>query len=638
MAVIPQRIAERIFDICKSRGYNMKLYDLDGNRVFSSNKAYMFFCYPDRTMIIFGEEEGQSTIKVFLSKKLELNKENMEFLNQIRLTATHFGYTYHLTKMGKELKPKDFTFLLSEMNKYNTNKEKSMFGLEKLLEAENPKVQEVLDALIRLMDEPSSKYTRKKVNQLASLDDKSDWKENDREFKRAANALVNNKVSTISIDKEELLDQLKNFDVNDPVNKFHKLFAYFFGKNASAIGQYDKGEFSVLVNLMARLSQAYTKITELNTGEDKIPFKVKKKKDNTIGIFITDDGEFNDLKLVFGYISNMPANMALLTKMVKEYSSVTENITEYFDWLNKFDPMSILRENETSKLPKGLKVTDSKLDSKPHDINSLPTEIQKKIKYNDSEKSAIELLGKLSSHDMTGASATKMDQGEWKVKHKNGTSIVYIPGFHGLAGDDGDFEDLDNVNESSEEHREWRKGVFDKRANETPEETKQRTHERYLRRKETIDNINKRHRKNKNEAKIYKHYANKIGLKENINYKVDNKGLLVKFDSIQSVLKMFENNKIKARFNNELNRIVIEGSFQLKEKPRLTREEIFETAGYLVRAKNNPTLLEQLVKDLSKVEFKKIMKIISETWEKEITQLIMKNLKENNLKKKIADI
>lgn len=115
MGIVFDKVAERVFELLKGQSYQLSLYDDTGTRVYEPETARMFFAMPVKMMVNIVDDSDDSVIRVNINKKQ--NVEDIKgLLNKLRQTASHFGLLFTVRTYAKELKPKDFAFLVNKTN------------------------------------------------------------------------------------------------------------------------------------------------------------------------------------------------------------------------------------------------------------------------------------------------------------------------------------------------------------------------------------------------------------------------------------------------------------------------------------------------------------------------------------------
>lgn len=111
MAINFDKVAERIFEIVKSRGHVLKLYKENGEVALDPAKdARRFWLEKDDIMVSLIQQGEDSEIKMYVGKNKELN-DIESLLQNLRTLAGRFGLLFNVRKFGTELKPKHFAFL-----------------------------------------------------------------------------------------------------------------------------------------------------------------------------------------------------------------------------------------------------------------------------------------------------------------------------------------------------------------------------------------------------------------------------------------------------------------------------------------------------------------------------------------------
>ena len=107
-------LADEIFSIVNGSGRKVTLWDGDNNLVYNPKEARRLFAEPDKLMIRILESGHQSTVKLYLGNTTSLEKLMM-LIEQLRSSATRYGLLFEVRRYGKEIDPKIFSHLTSEV-------------------------------------------------------------------------------------------------------------------------------------------------------------------------------------------------------------------------------------------------------------------------------------------------------------------------------------------------------------------------------------------------------------------------------------------------------------------------------------------------------------------------------------------
>ncbi len=111
MAINFDKVAERIFEIVKSRGHIIKLYKENGEVALNpATEARRFWLEEDDIMVSLIQQGEDSEIKMYVGENKSI-KDIESLLQNLRTLAGRFGLLFNVRKYGKELQPKHFAFL-----------------------------------------------------------------------------------------------------------------------------------------------------------------------------------------------------------------------------------------------------------------------------------------------------------------------------------------------------------------------------------------------------------------------------------------------------------------------------------------------------------------------------------------------
>ncbi|AXH72763.1 MAG: hypothetical protein [Caudoviricetes sp.] len=109
MSVLTQKLASEIFEILKSYGKTLILYDDSGNVTYDPEQATRMFISPEKMMLSISFDGDDNEVKLYLSHSVIL-ADQMKLINTLRQTATRLNSLFNVRKYGKELSPKDFAY------------------------------------------------------------------------------------------------------------------------------------------------------------------------------------------------------------------------------------------------------------------------------------------------------------------------------------------------------------------------------------------------------------------------------------------------------------------------------------------------------------------------------------------------
>ena len=101
-----------IFQILKSYGKEIILYDSRGNETYKTEDATRIFVKPEGMLFSFitkddDSDEDINEIKIYISNDVDMGKI-LKLITTVRHTAVRFGFILTLKKYGKSVTPKDF--------------------------------------------------------------------------------------------------------------------------------------------------------------------------------------------------------------------------------------------------------------------------------------------------------------------------------------------------------------------------------------------------------------------------------------------------------------------------------------------------------------------------------------------------
>lgn len=109
MSVLIQKLAEEIFEILKSYGKTLILYDGSGNVTYTPAQATRIFIQPEKMMLSISNDGDDNEVKLYMSNNTSLI-DMMKLINTLRQTCTRLNSMFNVRKYGKELSPKDFAY------------------------------------------------------------------------------------------------------------------------------------------------------------------------------------------------------------------------------------------------------------------------------------------------------------------------------------------------------------------------------------------------------------------------------------------------------------------------------------------------------------------------------------------------
>lgn len=109
MSVLIQKLASEIFEILKSYGKTLILYDSSGNVTYDPEQATRIFISPEKMMLSITNDGDDNEVKLYLSNSVILS-DQMKLINTLRQVSTRLNSLFNVRKYGKELSPKDFAY------------------------------------------------------------------------------------------------------------------------------------------------------------------------------------------------------------------------------------------------------------------------------------------------------------------------------------------------------------------------------------------------------------------------------------------------------------------------------------------------------------------------------------------------
>ena len=116
-----------LYQILKSYGKKIILYDSNGNETYDSKDATRMFVKPEGMLFSFitkddDSDEDINEIKIYLSNDVDMEKIS-KLITTVRHTAVRFGFILTLKKYGKAVTPKDFI-----LGKLRESKASKLYG------------------------------------------------------------------------------------------------------------------------------------------------------------------------------------------------------------------------------------------------------------------------------------------------------------------------------------------------------------------------------------------------------------------------------------------------------------------------------------------------------------------------------
>ena len=116
-----------IYQILKSYGKEIILYDSNGNETYDSKDATRMFVKPEGMLFSFitkddDSDEDINEIKIYISNDVDMEKI-LKLITTIRHTAVRFGFILTIKKYGKSVTPKDFI-----LGKLKESKASKLYG------------------------------------------------------------------------------------------------------------------------------------------------------------------------------------------------------------------------------------------------------------------------------------------------------------------------------------------------------------------------------------------------------------------------------------------------------------------------------------------------------------------------------
>lgn len=100
--------ATEVFQILRSFDYAVKMWDEEGQEVFNPEEARRLFATPDNIQISILDDNDNSSINLYIGKSIEV-EEVLGLIESLRNTAPKYNMLFHVQKLNREIKPKDFS-------------------------------------------------------------------------------------------------------------------------------------------------------------------------------------------------------------------------------------------------------------------------------------------------------------------------------------------------------------------------------------------------------------------------------------------------------------------------------------------------------------------------------------------------
>lgn len=130
MAVNFDKVAKRVWQILKSRGYSLEMFKENGEYAFDPEKeARRFFVKDEGIMVTINESGDHSEIRMYINDEHDLD-DVKTLINSLNQAASYYGILINIEKFGKQLVPKDFAFLAYKAKKEEEEMSESIEILE----------------------------------------------------------------------------------------------------------------------------------------------------------------------------------------------------------------------------------------------------------------------------------------------------------------------------------------------------------------------------------------------------------------------------------------------------------------------------------------------------------------------------
>jgi hypothetical protein len=104
-------VAKRVWQVLKGRGYNLKIYQNNGEIALDPETEARKFYIEDEGILVSISDLGEdSEIKVYMSEENSY-EEIKALISNLRQVASDFGILFNFRKYGKKLVPKEFSAL-----------------------------------------------------------------------------------------------------------------------------------------------------------------------------------------------------------------------------------------------------------------------------------------------------------------------------------------------------------------------------------------------------------------------------------------------------------------------------------------------------------------------------------------------
>ena len=125
-------LSTELFQVLRTYGRDIVLYDENGQRVFEPADARRFYVTTDNILVSINKAGDDSAIRVYLSDTIVLSSIQ-PFLDTLRNMATSSNLLFHVKKFSREIKPQDFATRASleedqEKENMNQNIMEGLYG------------------------------------------------------------------------------------------------------------------------------------------------------------------------------------------------------------------------------------------------------------------------------------------------------------------------------------------------------------------------------------------------------------------------------------------------------------------------------------------------------------------------------
>ncbi|NJO62831.1 MAG: hypothetical protein HC836_32790 [Richelia sp. RM2_1_2] len=108
MPVGPERVADAVFQTLKGFGFQLKIYDSEGNAALDPSAGRRFFATPGNIMVSL--VESPASVNLYLSDVTDVTSVG-KLMEQLKSVVTQNNYQFNVRKYGKKITPKDFAFV-----------------------------------------------------------------------------------------------------------------------------------------------------------------------------------------------------------------------------------------------------------------------------------------------------------------------------------------------------------------------------------------------------------------------------------------------------------------------------------------------------------------------------------------------